>query len=115
MGSFLTDNHRAAERNRIFEIVLLVLMVGQVIIMGITLLSLINYRVTDESKIKELIGFLPFWVAGLVPIIISRINLPLSEAKRQLLLIGLVILALLLLLGITVFSWEILKVATWYY
>ena len=105
MGSFLTDNHQATKRNRYFEFILLILLVLQIVVMTIALVGLVNLPLQKKHEVRGFIGFLPFWVAGLIPILISRIKFPLTEAKRQLLLLPLILLALLLLLGITIFSW----------
>lgn len=114
MSGFLTDNYRASKRNKVFETVLLVILTLQMVTMGLTLLPMLDLNLGSDIRAKRITGFLPVWAAGLIPILISRINFPVSEAKRQLILIPLLVIATLLLLGVTVFSWEILKIC-WQY
>ena len=114
MSGFLTDNYQAGKRNKVLEILLFILMFFQVIVMGLSLMSLANLNLAADVRAKEIVRFLPIWTAGLIPVLVSRINFPISEAKRQILLIILLPITLLLLLGVTIFSWEVLKIS-WQY
>ena len=94
------------KRNKVMEVLLFVVLVFQILVMGATLVLLFESNLSNERKAEEVVFTMPFWVAGLVPILISRIKTSYSEKEqklRQVLLLLLLTLAGLLLAGTVTF------------
>ncbi|MFC1727561.1 hypothetical protein ACFL0Y_03485 [Patescibacteria group bacterium] len=108
------DKEQAARTNKILEFFLLALLVLQVAVMGTIIITLLGQKITDPETAKEVATALPFWTAGLIPILVSRLKVDYEERKKQKLLVLLVLLAVLLLVGTTIFFWQILA-TVWHY
>ena len=99
------------KRNKVMEVLLFVILIFQILVMGATLVLLFESSLSDQRKAEEVVFTIPFWVAGLIPILISRTKSSYDDREqkpRQVLLFLLIILAGLLLIGTISFFQKII-------